>query len=104
MTLVLGPQVLADAESLHDVGVVHGTMLTIVTSCRYKLLVSLLDWCMELWSQEGKFEGHFWRTISDTMVRTAECSPGQHPRRHPGVVHGDTVASGHTEVPFQVFA
>ena len=39
MTLMLGPQVLANAASLHDAGVVNGAMLCIIYAATYKLLV-----------------------------------------------------------------
>ena len=55
-TVLLGTQVLADAASLRDVGVVDGTMLTVILAPKYKLMVGMSWGDMELWSQEGKVE------------------------------------------------
>ena len=59
-TLLLGTQVLADAASLRDVGVVDGTMLSVILAPKYKLLVvGMSGGEMELWSQECKAEHTF---------------------------------------------
>jgi len=59
-TLLLGTQVLADAASLRDVGVVDGTMLSVILAPKYKLLVhGMSGGEVELWSQEGKVEQTF---------------------------------------------
>ena len=73
MTLMLGSQVLADAASLHDAGVVDGTSLSIVVAPKFKLLVCKFRGAMELWSQEGNLE----RTFLTTTCRllSAEFSP-----------------------------
>ena len=74
MTLMLGPQVLANAVSLHDAGVVDGAMLCIIYAAIYKLFVCTTTEGLELWNEEGKREGMFldplWR------CRGAEFSPG----------------------------
>jgi hypothetical protein len=59
MTLLQGPQVLEDTVSLHDVGVADGTMLTVIPSSKYNLLVSIHGGDMELWNHEGKVEHTF---------------------------------------------
>jgi hypothetical protein len=55
-TLLQGPQVLEDAASLHNVGVVDGTMLTVILASKYNLLVAMHGGDMELWNHEGKVE------------------------------------------------
>ena len=57
MMLMPGPQVLPDAASLHDAGVVDGTTLSIIVAPTYKLLVRTESGNIELWNQEGKHEG-----------------------------------------------
>jgi WD40 repeat protein len=59
MTLLQGPQVLEDAASLHDVGVVDGAMLTVILASKYNLLVAMQGGDMELWNHEGKVEHTF---------------------------------------------
>jgi hypothetical protein len=54
MTLMLGPQVLANAVSLHDAGVVNGAMLCIIYAAIYKLFVCTAAGEWELWNEEGK--------------------------------------------------
>jgi WD40 repeat protein len=56
MTLLQGPQVLEDAVSLHDVGVVDGTMLSVILESKYNLLVAMHGGDMELRNHEGKVE------------------------------------------------
>jgi hypothetical protein len=50
MTLLQGPQLLEDAVSLHDAGVVDGAMLTVILASKYNLLVAMHVGDMELWN------------------------------------------------------
>jgi WD40 repeat protein len=77
MTLMLGPQVLANVASLHDAGVVDGAMLCIIYAPIYKLLVCTAAGGLELWNQEGKREGIFLDPRARTFhFQGAEFSPG----------------------------
>ena len=74
MTLMLGPQVLANAVSLHDAGVVDGAMLCIIYAAIYKLFVCTTTEGLELWNEEGKREGMFLDPSWDN-IGGAEFSP-----------------------------
>ena len=74
MTLMLGPQVLANAASLHDAGVVDGAMLCIIYAAIYKLLVFTAAEDLELWNHEGKREGIF-LDPREYIFQGAEFSP-----------------------------
>ena len=74
MTLMLGPQVLANAASLHDAGVVDGAMLCIIYAAIYKLFVCTTTEGLELWNEEGKREGMFLDPSWDN-IGGAEFSP-----------------------------
>ena len=58
MTLMLGPQVLAEGDALADAGVVDGTTLLMVVGPSYKLLV-VNDGGLELWNDGGALERTF---------------------------------------------
>ena len=73
MTLLQGPQVLEDAASLHDVGVVDGAMLTVILASKYNLLVAMDGGDMELWNHEGKVEHTFLKDRDE--VRDVAFSP-----------------------------
>ena len=80
MTLMLGTQVLADAASLHDAGIVEGTMLSIIVAPNYKILVGRGE-SAELWNHESRLEGTFSGHTSQVTTYFG-ILPGQHPRRH----------------------
>ena len=73
MTLLQGPQVLADAVSLRDVGVVDGTVLSVILAPKYKVLVATYGGDMELWNHEGKVEHTFLKDCDE--VRDVAFSP-----------------------------
>ena len=56
MTLLLGHQALANATSLREAGVVDGSMLSLIVSPRYNLLVCKNSPTIELRSEEGILE------------------------------------------------
>ena len=73
MTLLQGPQVLEDAVSFRDVGVVDGAMLTVILASKYNLLVAMHGGDMELWNHEGKVEHTFLKDCDE--VRDVAFSP-----------------------------
>ena len=56
MTLLLGNQALANATSLREAGVVDGSMLSLIASPRYNLLVCKNSPTIELRNEEGILE------------------------------------------------
>ena len=72
MTLMLCTQVLAYAASLHDAGIVEGTMLSVIIAPPYKILVGTGE-SAELWNHEGRLEGTFLGHTRE--INTLEFSP-----------------------------
>ena len=74
MALMLGPRLLADETSLHDAGIAEGTMLCIISTSKYKLLVSgVYMGNMELWTLDAKPETTVFMNASHILA--VEFSP-----------------------------
>ena len=72
ITLMLGLQVLADADTLEDAGIVEGSILSINTGPPYNILVCR-GTIAEMWDDGGRFERSFLGHSSE--IQTMEFSP-----------------------------
>ena len=72
ITVMLGLQVLADADTLDDAGIVEGTTLSITAGSPYKILLCR-EGTAEMWNDGGRFERTFLGHTSE--IRTVEFSP-----------------------------
>jgi WD40 repeat protein len=72
ITLMHGPQILADATPVHEAGIVNGTVLSVILTPAYNMLVSRGD-VAELWNHEGRLDGVFFGHTSE--INTVNFSP-----------------------------
>ena len=72
ITVMLGLQVLADADTLDDAGIVEGTTLSITAGSPYKILLCR-EGTAEMWNDGGRFERTFLGHTSE--ITTVEFSP-----------------------------
>ena len=100
MTLLLGHQALANATSLREAGVVDGSMLSLIVSPRYNLLVCKNSPTIELRHEEGILVRTLLIPTGGDRVRSF--LPGQCPGHHRRKLPGETVATGQTGVSFHL--
>jgi len=72
ITLMHGPQILADATPVHEVGIVNGTVLSVILAPAYNMLGRRGD-VAELWNHEGRLDGVFFGHTSE--INTVNFSP-----------------------------